>query len=471
MLFTQIEFFVFLAAIVMAVLLVWNFSARKWILLGASYYFYAYWDWRFAGLLLLCTLVNFVAAACISRSESERVRRVWLAGALVYSLGVLCYFKYLGFFLDSFRDLFGLSDEAFGAIDILLPVGISFYTFQTLSYTIDVYRGGMKVCGRFTDFALFVAFFPQLVAGPIVRASEFLPQLETPVRMSWSRSYDGFQQFVKGLFKKVFIADRLAAFIDPAFENAEAFDGATLWLAAIAYAIQIYCDFSGYSDMAIGVARMLGFDLTKNFDHPYLAISIQDFWRRWHISLSSWLRDYLYIPLGGNRLGERRTYLNLMITMVLGGLWHGAAWTFVFWGAWHGLALSVDRWWNGRLRRDGNAMGRKGAVGGRALLGWAITLLFVLVGWVFFRSPDFHTALVFLRKMFLFEPGLSWLHPFALGAVVFVAGYHLIIALGRGDWLDLPSHSFRAPLILFTLVWLVIAFYPRGFQPFIYFQF
>jgi alginate O-acetyltransferase complex protein AlgI len=471
MLFTQIEFFIFLAAVFTAILVVRNHRARKAILLLASYYFYAYWDWRFAGLLLACTAVNHLLAGLMEGS-GERRRKLLVTIALVYSLGLLGLFKYFNFFVESFRAMVGLVPDAASTLDLILPAGISFYTFQTLSYTIDVYRGTLRHCRSFPDFALFVAFFPQLVAGPIVRASEFLPQLETPRTLSWERAYDGFRQFVLGLFKKVFIADRLAAFVDPGFENAASLSGTTLWLVVLAYSVQIYCDFSGYSDMAIGLARSMGYEFTRNFDHPYLATSIQDFWRRWHISLSSWLRDYLYVPLGGNRLGRFRTYLNLFLTMVLGGLWHGANWTFVIWGAWHGAALALDRLISGKdTGRPPRPVTRRFPAFARKLLGWAITMGIVMLGWVFFRSPDVNTALSIIGRMAALSNGITWFHPFAIGVVFAVAAYHALLAAGRGTWFELKPGMIRTPVILFTLIWLVVAYYPREFQPFIYFQF
>jgi alginate O-acetyltransferase complex protein AlgI len=471
MLFTQIEFFFLLAAAFAAILLVKNHRAQKALLLVASYYFYAYWDWRFAGLLLACTAVNYWLSGLMEGSSPAR-RKLLVTIALVYSLGILGLFKYFNFFVDSFRAMAGIAPDAGSTLDLILPAGISFYTFQTLSYTIDVYRRDLRQCARFSDFALFVAFFPQLVAGPIVRASEFLPQLETPRTLSWERAYDGFRQFTLGLFKKVFIADRLAAFIDPGFENAASLSGPTLWLVVIAYAVQIYCDFSGYSDMAIGIARAMGYDFTRNFDHPYLATSIQDFWRRWHISLSTWLRDYLYVPLGGNRRGRFRTYLNLFLTMVLGGLWHGANWTFVIWGAWHGIALALDRLLTGKDSGRGPRPVTRRLPGFlRSLLGWTLTMLIVLVGWVFFRSPDAETALSILGRMASLSDGITWYHPFAIGILLFIAGYHALLAAGKGHWFDLKADTIRTPAILLTLIWLVIAYYPREFQPFIYFQF
>jgi alginate O-acetyltransferase complex protein AlgI len=468
MIFTQIEFYFLLAAMFAGVLLVKDFGKQKLILLAGSFYFYAYWDWRFFFLFLACIVINWWLADQMEKTSVESKRKFYVFASVGSSLAVLGFFKYFNFFVDSFKALVGAGVGEGKMLEIVLPVGISFYTFQTLSYTIDVYRRDLPHCKRLTDFALYVAFFPQLVAGPIVRASEFLPQLETPRTLSWARAYDGFRQFALGLFKKVFIADRLAQFVDPAFENSAVLDGPTLWIVILAYAIQIYCDFSGYSDMAIGMARALGFDLSKNFDHPYLATSIQDFWRRWHISLSSWLRDYLYIPLGGNRGGPARTYLNLFLTMLLGGLWHGASWTFVFWGAWHGAALSIDRYFFSGRR------GRHSPPASLAvkLTGWLVTLLVVLIGWVFFRSPNFATALTYFGRMFTFEgDGIGWYSPFAIGVILFIAAYHVLLAMGKEAWFDLKPDTILAPAILITLIWLTIAFYPTEFQPFIYFQF
>lgn len=468
MLFTQIEFYFLLAAVFAAVVIVKNHAAQKWILLLASYYFYAYWDWRFAGLLFSCTAVNYWVANRLALTEGTVARKCLLATTMIYSLGVLGFFKYFNFFTESFRTLLGYSPDQAQTLDIILPVGISFYTFQTVSYTIDVYRKELKPCRRLSDLALYVAFFPQLVAGPIVRASEFLPQLETPRTLTWPRAYDGFRQFAFGLFKKVFIADQLAGFIDPAFANSAALSGLTLWIAVLAYAIQIYCDFSGYSDMAIGIARAMGYDFSRNFDHPYISTSVQDFWRRWHISLSTWLRDYLYIPLGGNRSGKVRTYINLMLTMLLGGLWHGASWTFLVWGAIHGAALCADR-----LYRTRNPRGSRGGEpkGWKAVCGWALTLLVVLVAWTFFRAPDISSAIGILARMFTFSSGLTWFQPFTIAVISLFGVHHILIARGKAEWMSLRSPTVAAITILFTLIWLVIAFYPRDFQPFIYFQF
>jgi alginate O-acetyltransferase complex protein AlgI len=465
MLFSQIEFIIFFCFTITLLLSIKNFRVQKIILLAGSYYFYAYWDWRFLGLIVLSTVIDYVVGSSLHKNNNQKSRKTLLCISLLANLGLLGFFKYCNFFIDSAAVMLAPLGFNLQSLDIILPVGISFYTFQTLSYTIDIYRRRIKPCDDFSDFALFVGFFPQLVAGPIVRAADFLPQLKTPRTMNWSRTYLGGRQFVFGLFKKVFIADRLAMFVDVVFDNAGAFDCVTTWLAVIAYAIQIYCDFSGYSDMAIGLARTMGFDFQANFNHPYIATSIQDFWRRWHISLSSWLRDYLYISLGGNRKGEIRTYINLMITMLLGGLWHGASWTFVLWGGLHGLALAVNRWMSKGEKRQRSRMMIE------SLWGWITTMLVVLISWVLFRSPTFADAFLMLQQMFAPVAGISWIHPFAILCLALMVMTHIFHALKKEQLLELPIQAWYSPVVIFIMLWLALLYHPVGFQPFIYFQF
>ena len=469
MLFSQIEFFILATVVVAFLLIVKNHRAQKLFLLAASYYFYAYWDWRFLGLIFTITAASYICGQLLKRTEEESKRRTYLIVTLVINLGILGFFKYYNFFAASLAAILMPLGLNVNTLHIILPVGISFYTFQALSYVIDVYRHKLESCNDFFDFALFVGFFPQLVAGPIVRASNFLPQLQSVRQMSWPRAYDGFRQFTYGLFKKVFIADRIAPFVDTVFGNPGVFDGPTTWLAVLAYALQIYCDFSGYSDMAIGVARIMGYDFMENFNHPYIATRLDDFWHRWHISLSTWLRDYLYIPLGGNRKGKVQTYINLMATMILGGLWHGAAWTFIFWGTLHGVGLCGTKLLSGKSKPDATPRSRL-----TGLLGWATAFLVTNVAWVFFRAPSFPDAMTMLRQMFAPSPGTHWIHPFVVFALALMALNHLVHRLG-GTYLvevfQLKEQRAYSPAVLLSMWWLVLVFYPTGFTPFIYFQF
>lgn len=349
---------------------------RDLVLLVASYMFYMSWNWKYAGLIAFSTLVDFQVGKALGRSTSERTRWALVTLSLVTNLGLLALFKYWNFFLDTANDGLALlgAEITLPYHELLLPVGISFYTFQTLSYTIDVYRRQIPVEENLARFAVFVSFFPQLVAGPIVRASEFLPQLRTVPVIDEERVRYGLWRIFRGLAKKVILADLLANFaVDAVFANPQAFSALDLLLALYAYAFQIYNDFSGYSDIAIGSAALLGFHIPENFNRPYLSRNVREFWTRWHISLSSWLRDYLYIPLGGNR---NRTTRNLLITMLLGGLWHGAAINFVLWGAYHGLLLIFAR---GSDRHGG------GKEGSRIVLQRLVTFHLVLFGWLLFR--------------------------------------------------------------------------------------
>ncbi len=468
MLFTQIEFGVFFGTILLALVYLKNNTLRKTLILAASYYFYSYWDYRFLSLILISTSVDYLIGMKLGQTNCLSQRRRLLLCSLVINLGILFFFKYCNFFITSFQAALGSLNLNLSTLNIILPVGISFYTFQTLSYTIDVYNRKMEPCTHFLDFAVFVAFFPQLVAGPIVRASYFLPQLQLFHPFTKENIHLGTRIFVVGMFKKVFVADRLAMFVDPVISNVNAFDGTTVWLAMLAYSIQIYCDFSGYSDMAIGISRILGYDLNINFDFPYVAKSIGDFWRRWHISLSTWIRDYLYIPLGGNRLGQMRTYVNTFIAMSLCGLWHGAGWTFVFWGVWHGLALIVNRFWD-RIKPVPLEAGFVSVL--VSFLSWATTMMVVVVGWVFFRAIDFAHATTILEKMFTFGAGVSWMHPFVLFVLFGTFLIHILYDFKLTRLHLLPINAWYTPAIVLCFVWLVILFYPKGFQPFIYFQF
>src|SRR5689334_10694399 len=344
MVFNSLHFLVFFLIVLSAYHLL-SHRRQNWLLLVASYYFYAAWDWRFLGLLIASTLIDYVCALAIDRAENPRRRKLLLTLSLGFNLSMLGFFKYFNFFAGSLHGLFALAGWQldFFTLKVLLPIGISFYTFMTMSYVIDVYRREITPTRNLLEFAVFIAYFPHLVAGPILRASKLLWQVERPRTVTREQVVEGLWLIAWGLFMKVFVADNLGHIVDAVFTPGHVLAGPDVLLAVYAFAFQIYGDFSGYSDIARGTSKLMGIDLTVNFLFPYFVTSPQAFWRNWHISLSTWLRDYLYIPLGGNRGSAWQTRRNLMITMVLGGLWHGAAWSFVIWGAYQGALLIAYR--------------------------------------------------------------------------------------------------------------------------------
>jgi D-alanyl-lipoteichoic acid acyltransferase DltB (MBOAT superfamily) len=402
MVFNSITFLVFFAVVLGVYALPIPWRVKKLHLLLSSYLFYAAWNPPFVVLIWVSTLVDWLVAARMPRATSPFRRKVLLLASLGTNLGLLGFFKYGNFLLENFVTIaasLGVDYQP-PRLDIFLPIGISFYTFQTLSYTIDVYRGAFRPWHSFLDFALFVTFFPQLVSGPILRASHFLPQCVEPKRMSGQKLGRGLSLLALGLFEKVVLADRLMAPVADAVYGAASRAGfVDAWLGTLAFSAQIFFDFAGYSTCAIGVGLCLGFDLPENFRFPYGAVGFSDFWRRWHVSLSSWLRDYLYIPLGGNRKGKARAGVNLLTTMLLGGLWHGAAWRFVIWGGLHGLYLAAER----RLRERWGAARWVSTWYGRVAL-MLVTYGLVCVTWVFFRAPDIESALALTKIMFAGGP-------------------------------------------------------------------
>ena len=404
MLFPTITFAVFFLLVYAANwLLMPRLRLWKWVIIGASYVFYGWWDWRFVLLLVAATFVNQALGVQIARARRRRgggrAAKRWLVLSVVANLAALGYFKYVDFFAVNLDHL--LSSVGLGAplplLRILLPVGISFLVFRVLTYTIDIYRGELAPASTL-DFGVYVAFFPYLLAGPIARARDFLPQLSSPRD---PRSVDAGRAFVLilgGLAKKMLIADYLSTHIvNGVFASPQSFSSwETLW-GIVAYSVQIYCDFSAYSDIAIGISLLLGFELPENFNAPYTARTIQDFWRRWHITLSSWLRDYLYIPLGGNRKGRGRTYVNLIVTFLLAGLWHGAGWTFVFWGGMHGVGLALERARGDA--RQARGLPEPGATAGALALQRLAVFAFVSVAWVFFRADSIGGAFAVLWRL------------------------------------------------------------------------
>ncbi|NOT07119.1 MAG: MBOAT family protein [Gemmatimonadales bacterium] len=398
MLFDTPVYILFLALVVPVY---WWLKTRRRqnpFLLAVSYLFYGWWDWRFLGLILASTVVDFYCAREIDRSDDPGRRKVLLTVSVTVNLAFLGFFKYFNFFIDSAAVMLGALglDVPMPVLRILLPPGISFYTFQELAYIVDVYKRRIPPARSLVDYALFISLFPHLIAGPIQRPSHLLPQVEEERRKNFKTMTDGLLLILMGLFRKVVIADNCALLANSAFDgNFGPPTTAVVLLGVYAFAWQIYGDFSGYSDIARGSAQLLGFHFIVNFRQPYLSRSIQEFWRRWHISLSTWLRDYLYIPLGGNRRGERRTYKNLLTTMVLGGLWHGANWTFVIWGALHGAMLAVTRFFT-RGREEPDPVSDEGQ---SLLRGWGKRVLVfhvVCLAWIFFRAPSVGEAAQFL---------------------------------------------------------------------------
>jgi alginate O-acetyltransferase complex protein AlgI len=466
MVFPTIEFAAFFA-IVFVISWALQPHPRAWrpFILAASYFFYGWVDWRWVLLLVASSVVNTVAAQVIARSPSAAARKRALVAAIVFDLGLLCVFKYLAFFvgqLDDALDSIGLGSPL-PLVQIVLPIGISFFTFQAISYVVDVYRGETRAA-PLIDVAILQAFFPHIVAGPIVRANELLPQLRTPRDPRAVLAGPGIFLIVGGLLKKTVIADELARrVVDPVYSEPSAHSGAEVLLAFYGFAAQIYCDFSGYTDMAIGLALLLGYQLPQNFNGPYLALSLQDFWRRWHMTLSRWLRDYLYIPLGGNRHGRAKTYRNIMITMLLGGLWHGASWTFALWGGIHGTALSAERF--AREVRPGFRL--------PAWAAWLVTFHVVCVAWVFFRAPDLDTAFGVLGGLGLGGPSPLVTLPLVALVIASVA----IQAVPRELWRDAEAWLVARPVALqgiavgAVIVAADAAVGQQGVAPFIYYQF
>ena len=470
MIFTQPIFFLFFAVTAAVHWALRSARARKIWLLCASYVFYGYWDYRFVGLIVLCTVFDFTVGLLLGRTGAPGKRRALIAASLCANLGLLGFFKYYHFFVDSVVAglvRLGLDVEA-PVLNVVLPAGISFFTFQTMSYTIDVYRRKLEPQRDFLDFALFVGFFPQLVSGPIVRATDFLPQLKAP-RLALSVPVRrALVLFAVGYLKKACIADNIASAIDAVFADPTAFPALERSLAAVLYSVQIYCDFSGYTDMAIGAALLLGYELTKNFDAPYFSTSVREFWQRWHISLSTWLRDYLYIPLGGNRGGRLLAMRNLMLTMLLGGLWHGANWTFILWGFLHGLALAVQRGFANRLTRKSEQ-----SAPSLTFVSWFFTFAWVVLCFTIFRCTNIGLAWSFLTQPLAAKGSADhlsadwWLVVLALGAVHWVIHRHRAELRKRvaalGDLVFYPALGVAASLLLYLT--------PSSSTPFIYFQF
>jgi alginate O-acetyltransferase complex protein AlgI len=499
--FCSQPFFLFFTALFIVYWSLRWHQLRVWLLTGASFYFYAKWNEMLALLICISTALDYLIALGMDRSTSGWRRKLLLTISLAANLGLLCYFKYANFFLASMEQ--GLhavgADASFPVLSVVLPIGISFYTFEAINYTMDVYRRRIPAERNLGNFMLFITFFPHLIAGPIVRARDFLPQIRRRKRWDWARMQLGVQYFLMGLFKKLAIADRMALLSGPVFEYPEKYSSGALWLATLAFALRIYCDFSGYTDMALGTAHLLGYKLALNFNMPYLAANVSEFWRRWHISLSTWLRDYLFIPCGGSRGSNWQICRNLLITMTLGGLWHGISWMFVVWGLLHGVYLVVHRafkaFCNTRPRLDGALQ----TIPGTALR-MALTFACVCLGWIFFVTGSleaearlkadkanakmgvrtatvgysaYRASSVVLRNMVRPHAGLhAPLHPRTLWYTVIVMAICHVLGQ-RGVWKKIAVRI-PAPVIGFgyaVVLTVALVLAPDSGKAFIYFQF
>ena len=471
--FNSIEFLLFLPTVFILYWFVFNknLKIQNSLLLFSSYVFYGWWDYRFLTLIFLSTIVDYIIGLKISNQDSINKQKLLLWFSVLFNLSVLGFFKYYNFFVESWIDLFssiGYEINSVWTLNIILPVGISFYTFQSMSYTIDVYRKKLEPTKDFISFASFVSFFPQLVAGPIERATNLLPQILNKREFNYDQGVQGLRLILWGMFKKIVIADSLAPTVDNIFTNYQIYDGGILWLGAIYFAFQIYCDFSGYSDIAIGTSKLFGIELMSNFKFPYFSRNIGEFWRRWHISLSSWFRDYLYIPLGGSKEGIWKSTRNIFVIFLISGFWHGANWTFIFWGLFHSilflpsLIFKTNRKYTNSIIADNTILPSL-----KEFLQVGITFILITIGWVFFRSETISDSISYLSQMlFEFGPPQTYRRE-----ILFVICLTLLDFFVRGN----ERMNFKKPntieLLGSVLLVLVILFFYNKSSSFIYFQF
>ncbi len=483
MLFNSLDFFVFLPIVFIVYWIVFkkNFRLQNIWLLFASYLFYGWWDWRFLFLIFLSTLVDFFVGKGIYDSDSKNKRRNLLLFSIFFNLGLLGFFKYYNFFTEAFIDSFsflGFSLEQTWTFNIILPVGISFYTFQTMSYSLDIYKGKMSPTKDFISFATFVSFFPQLVAGPIERASNLLPQISKSRYFNQEQAKQGVKLILWGLFKKVAVADALAPIVDDIFANATGYPSSTLFLGAVLFGFQIYGDFSGYSDIAIGTAKLFGIELMSNFKFPYFSRNIAEFWKRWHISLSTWFKDYLYIPLGGSKVKPIIAIRNVFVIFLVSGFWHGANWTFIAWGFLHAiLFIPVFLTKNNRNHLNDSTGCKKALPTFKEITKLMITFFLVSVSWIFFRAESLPLAMEYFETLFFKFSYGYYLHPLGYRMVdyfillfVFVIYEYMIRRNERNPF------PFKSKFVRFSLycimVFSLLFFYDSGIdRSFIYFQF
>lgn len=481
MLFNSVEFAIFLPLVF---ILYWFVTNRKikvqnLLIVAASYLFYGWWDWRFLSLIVFSSFVDFLVGQGLGKTENKRYRKLLLATSVFVNIGFLGFFKYFNFFAESFADAFTLLGASFEPtrLNIILPVGISFYTFQTLSYSIDVYRKKLEPTRDIVAFFAFVSFFPQLVAGPIERATNLLPQFYKRRIFNHEKAVDGMRQILWGLFKKIVIADNCAEYANLIFNNSEAYSGSTLLLGVIFFAFQIYGDFSGYSDIAIGTSRLFGFNIMKNFAFPYFSRDIAEFWRRWHISLSSWFRDYVYIPLGGSRVSKIKVVRNTFVIFVVSGFWHGANWTFIVWGALNAIYFLPLLFFKRNRRNMETVAPGKILPSAREFLNMIATFSLTLFAWIFFRAESVGHAFAYLagicNKSLFTVPSVLSLKMILV--IIILVGFILFEWLNREKEFALERKKKQTPKVFRWALYFGIVFAIMWFggssQDFIYFQF
>ena len=475
MLFNSIEFLLFLPIVFVLYWFVFNKNLKhqNLLILVSSYVFYGWWDYRFLSLIVLSTIVDYVIGLNISTQSSKKNQKILLWCSLLFNLGVLGFFKYYNFFIDSWINLFssiGYDIKSVWTLNIILPVGISFYTFQTMSYTIDIYRKQLKPTKDFISFASFVSFFPQLVAGPIERATNLLPQILNKREFKYDQGVQGLRLILWGMFKKVVIADSLAPMVNDIFGNYQDFGGGTLWLGAIYFSFQIYCDFSGYSDIAIGTSKLFGFELMSNFKFPYFSRNIGEFWRKWHISLSTWFRDYLYIPLGGSKEGKWKSLRNIFIIFLVSGFWHGANWTFVIWGLFHAVLFIPSFVLKTNRKYVSSTIAEKSILPSpKEAVQVLTTFILVTIGWVFFRSETIDDSFNYFCKLFLdFDfPGSK--RQGLIYLIVFIS-WEILLRKDERIVLNFRSKILRQGTYVILLILVIIHSFGTK-QSFIYFNF
>lgn len=471
--FISIEFLILFSVTILLLRVTHEKQQHNKILLVSSYIFYAYLDVRFLLLLILQTCVTYLAGEKIGREHKDQGKRKRiLIFYIAFMLIILGFFKYFHFFTESFLLFFQIENNV-QLWKIAMPLGISFYSFQAISYVADIYKEELEPADGISA-ALLIGFFPKISTGPIVKNKVFLQQLNEKRRITKANAEAGIQIILFGIFKKCVIADRLSVCVDAVFQAPGAYSAPSLIFAVISYSIQIYCDFSGYSDMAIGIAKILGFEIPPNFNLPYISRNLSEFWKRWHISLSSWLMQYLYIPLGGNRKGKGRTYLNLVITMTLGGLWHGANWTYMVWGLLNGIALVLHKIFSTMMKKHPIKIENKMIQGAGAFVSWLFTYIFVCICWIFFRSDSVDQAVLILGRIFCWKPGIDYIYLYTVLFALLVMIATLIGKFknnGNGFYKLFHMDKFSSKVILCIFIWILLCLFYPGNTAFIYSQY